>query len=192
MPPWTPDDFAVNWETEEKKTYQPPEEEQGITTSAVSPDSGGSTFLPPTSFQSDFGGDYFAGEGAYNNVFNPSQESSPSANDTGVVGTSTNILPTTVEEKTKEAVTPDPVATTTTGKDTGKGLLLNRDNEGFTHYTSGSYLNEGWKKKSSSVPPVDDPTAVATYGVPGDVVISGSTIYMKHTDVGSNTNWKTI
>ena len=44
----------------------------------------------------------------------------------------------------------------------------------------------------STVVTSNDPTAVATYGVPGDVVISGSTIYMKHTDVGSNTNWKTI
>ena len=148
MPPWTPDDFVVNWENEEKTTYQALEPEHAITASPASPNSGGSTFLPPTSFESDFGGDYFAGEGAYNNVFNPSQESSPSANDTGVVDTITNILPT-VEEKTKEVVTPDPVVPT----DTGKG-------EGPT-YKSGSYLNEGWEKPSS-VPPVDDPTAVAT------------------------------
>ena len=45
---------------------------------------------------------------------------------------------------------------------------------------------------SSTVITASDPTSVATYGVPGDVVISGSTIYMKHTDVGSDTNWKTI
>tara|TARA_R100000655_G_scaffold1110_3_gene4452 strand:- start:3984 stop:5498 length:1515 start_codon:yes stop_codon:yes gene_type:complete len=44
----------------------------------------------------------------------------------------------------------------------------------------------------STVVTSNDPTAVATYGVPGDVVISGSTIYMKHTDIGTNTNWKTI
>jgi len=45
---------------------------------------------------------------------------------------------------------------------------------------------------SSTVITSNDPTSVATYGVPGDVVISGSTIYMKHTDVGSDTDWKTI
>jgi hypothetical protein len=45
---------------------------------------------------------------------------------------------------------------------------------------------------SSTVITASDPTSVATYGVPGDIVVSGSTIYMKHTDVGSNTNWKTI
>ena len=44
----------------------------------------------------------------------------------------------------------------------------------------------------STVVTSNDPTFVATYGVPGDVVISGSTIYMKHTDIGTNTNWKTI
>ena len=30
------------------------------------------------------------------------------------------------------------------------------------------------------------------YGIPGDIMVSGSTIYMKHTDIGTNTNWKTI
>lgn len=44
----------------------------------------------------------------------------------------------------------------------------------------------------STVVTSNDPTFVATYGVPGDVVINGSTIYMKHTDIGTNTNWKTI
>ena len=44
----------------------------------------------------------------------------------------------------------------------------------------------------STVITSNNPTAVATYGVPGDVVVSGSTIYMKHTGVGSDTNWKTI
>ena len=45
---------------------------------------------------------------------------------------------------------------------------------------------------SSTVLTSNDPTAVATYGVPGDVVVDDSTIYMKNTDIGDDTNWSQL
>ena len=37
-----------------------------------------------------------------------------------------------------------------------------------------------------------DPTAVATFGNPGDLLINSATIYMKHTAIGTDTNWSQI
>ena len=37
-----------------------------------------------------------------------------------------------------------------------------------------------------------NPTSSATFGNPGDLLINGSAIYMKHTGIGSDTNWSQI
>ena len=37
-----------------------------------------------------------------------------------------------------------------------------------------------------------NPTSSATFGNPGDILINGSAIYMKHTGIGSDTNWSQI
>ena len=37
-----------------------------------------------------------------------------------------------------------------------------------------------------------NPTSAATFGNPGDLLINGSAIYMKHTGIGSDTNWSQI
>ncbi len=37
-----------------------------------------------------------------------------------------------------------------------------------------------------------NPTSAATFGNPGDILINGSAIYMKHTGIGSDTNWSQI
>ena len=37
-----------------------------------------------------------------------------------------------------------------------------------------------------------NPTSVATFGNPGDILVNSGTIYMKHTAVGSDTNWSQI
>ena len=42
---------------------------------------------------------------------------------------------------------------------------------------------------SSVVVTNNHPTATPTYGVPGDVIVTGSTIYMKYGDIGSDTDW---
>jgi len=45
---------------------------------------------------------------------------------------------------------------------------------------------------SSVVLTDNHPTVTPTYGVPGDVIVTGSTIYMKHGDIGSDTDWSQL
>jgi len=45
---------------------------------------------------------------------------------------------------------------------------------------------------SSVVLTDNHPQSVATYGVPGDIIVTGSTVYMKYGDIGSDTDWMSL